>query len=133
MKKITVITALLVGLSVSSYGGRADIYIEECNGGIAEMCQMAAQFLENERKSDEAKKYYIKAMDIMKEECSAGDVNACDNMGDFYAKGLGVKKSKAEAKKAYEKAVELSKRSCDKGDTDSCSMVDFIDMKLKKL
>jgi len=132
MKKITT-AALLVGLSVSLFAGRADIYVEECNGGMAEMCHMAAQFLEHEKKPDEAKKYYIKAMNIMKDECGAGDANACDNMGDFYAKGLGVAKSKSEAKKSYKKSVKLLKEKCDKGDKDSCGMFEFVGKKLKNL
>ncbi len=124
MKKITTVV-LLVGLSVNLFGGRADIYIEECNGGMAEMCQMAAQFMEHEKKPDEAKKYYIKAMNIMKDECGAGDANSCDNMGDFYAKGLGIKQDKTEAKKAYEMSVKILKEKCDKGDKDSCGMFEF--------
>jgi len=132
MKKITTVS-LLVGLSMSLFAGRADIYIEECNGGMAEMCQMAAQFLQAENKPSEAKKYYKKAMDIMKKECSQGDANACDNIGDFYIKGLGVKKSKSEAKKAYGKSAKVFKKKCDKGDKDSCGMLEFVDKKIKKL
>jgi len=127
--------ALIMGLSMSvyTYAGTEDMYIEECNGGMAEMCHMAAQFFEHKKQPADAKKYYLKAMNIMKKECSASDVNACDNMGDFYAKGLGVEKNKSEAKKAYQKAFELSKKSCAEGDENYCSMVDFINKKLKKL
>lgn len=132
MRKITA-AALVMSLSVSIFAGRADIYMEECDGGMGEMCIMAAQFLEHEKKPDEAQKYYKKALNIMKEECDNGDASSCDNMGDFYVKGLGVTKSKSEAKKAYKKSAKLFKDSCDKGDKDSCGMLEFVDKKLEKL
>ena len=132
MKKIT-IAVLLVGLSMSLFAGRADIYIEECNDGMAEMCHMAAQFYEAEKKQDKANTYYMKAMKIMKRECSESDANACDNMGDFYLKGLGVKKSKAEAKKSYLKSAKLFKKKCTQGDKNSCSMIDYVENKHKVL
>lgn len=133
MKKIITAATLVVGLSVSVFAGRADIYIEECNGGMAEMCHMAAQFLADEKKPDEAKKYYMKAMNIMKKECSAGEADPCYGMGEFYRQGLGVKKSKSKAKKAYEESAKLFQKKCDKGDEDSCMMVKQLDMKIEML
>ena len=132
MKKITTV-ALLVGLSASLFAGRADIYVEECNGGMAEMCHMAAEFYKDEKKPDKANKYYMKAMNIMKKECSAGEADPCYGMGEFYRQGLGVKKSKTEARKAYEKSAKLFKKKCDKGDTDSCMMVKQLGMKIEIL
>lgn len=132
MKKITTV-ALLVGLSVSLFAGRADIYIEKCNNGEAEMCYMAAQFLADEKKPDEAKKYYMKAMNIMKKECSVGEADPCYGIGEFYRQGLGVKKSKTEAKKAYKESAKLFQKQCDKGDKDSCMMVKQLDMKIEIL
>ncbi len=132
MKIITTI-ALLLGLSTSLFAGRVDVYVDECNGGMAEMCHMAAEFYKHEKKLDKSNKYYMKAMNIMKKECSAGEADPCYGMGEFYRQGLGVKKSKSKAKKSYEKSTKLFQKKCDKGDADSCMMVKQLGMKIEIL
>ena len=133
MKRSIKMTVFLMGLSVSVFAGRADMYIEECNNGEAEMCQMAAQFLVSEHKTAEANKYYKKAVKLTSKACDAGDWSACDNMGTFYKKGLGVEKSKEEAKKAYEKTLNILNENCKKGDQDSCGAIEYINKKMKKI
>ncbi len=132
MKKVKTV-GLIVGLSVSLFAGRADMYMEECNNGEAEMCQMAAQFLASEHKTAEANRYYKKVVKLTRKACDGGDWSACDNMGTFYTKGLVVKKSKAEAKKAYEKTLKILNKNCKKGDQDSCGAIEYINKKMKKL
>jgi TPR repeat protein len=55
------------------------------------------------------------------DECSGGSADACEQLGDAYAAGDGIKKSKKLASKYWKLAIKLLDRACRKDDdVDAC-------------
>ena len=62
---------------------------------------------------------YSKAKELFEKSCDMGSAGGCNNLGDLYAKGQGVRQS-------YIKAKELFEKSCDMGCANGCNNLGFL-------
>jgi hypothetical protein len=84
---------------------------QKCNNGDMESCLVAAEIYDIDLKN------YKKAVSLYEKACKYDNsilgLEACNNLGVMYYKGVGVTQD-------YKKAVELYKKVCDGGDMRGC-------------
>jgi TPR repeat protein len=110
MKKISLLTILLLGTYIHLNAFTFEENKKACDAGNAKGCLLLAFMYED---GQGVRQDYFKAAKLYTKACDAGEAKGCLLLAFMYEDGKGVRKDESIAKEYYGKA-------CDNGDIGGC-------------